>query len=85
VIAPGGITTEDPAASLKGVSAEQMETMLPEFAKMIPLGRMGEPDDIAGVAIFLASPSALIGPEGSQSLRTRGPLSISFLRQRCNG
>jgi 2-deoxy-D-gluconate 3-dehydrogenase len=58
VIAPGGINTEGTAASLKGVPAEQMDTMLAEFAKMIPLGRMGEPDDIAGVAIFLASPAA---------------------------
>jgi 2-deoxy-D-gluconate 3-dehydrogenase len=58
VIAPGGINTEGSAASLKGVSAEQMETMLAEFAKLIPLGRMGESDDIAGVAVFLASPAA---------------------------
>ena len=55
---PGGINTEGTAASLKGVSPEQMEAMLAEFAKMIPLGRMGDPDDIAGAAIFLASPAA---------------------------
>ena len=58
VIAPGGITTEGTAVSLKGVSAEQMEALMTEFTKRIPLGRMGEPGDIASVATFLASPAA---------------------------
>ena len=58
VIAPGGINTEGTSASLKGVSAEQMETMMVQFARMIPLGHMGAPDDIAGPAVFLASPAA---------------------------
>lgn len=58
VIAPGGVTTEGTAAPLKGMTAEQMEMMMAEFSKKIPLGRMGEPDDIAGPAIFLASPAA---------------------------
>ena len=58
IIAPGGITTEGTASAMKGVSAEQMEALMAQFTRMIPLGRMGEPDEIAGVAVFLASPAA---------------------------
>jgi 2-deoxy-D-gluconate 3-dehydrogenase len=59
-IAPGGITTEGTAAPLQGsgMSAEEMQAMIEQFAAAIPLGRMGEPDDIAKVALFLASPAA---------------------------
>jgi NAD(P)-dependent dehydrogenase (short-subunit alcohol dehydrogenase family) len=35
-----------------------MQAMMNQFAASIPLGRMGEPDDIAKVALFLASPAA---------------------------
>lgn len=56
-IAPGGINTEGTAAPLvgSGMTPEQMEAMMQQFIAGIPLGRMGEPDDIAKVALFLAS------------------------------
>jgi 2-deoxy-D-gluconate 3-dehydrogenase len=56
-IAPGGITTEGTAAPLQGsgMTEEQMAAMMEQFTAQIPLGRMGEPDDIATVAAFLAS------------------------------
>jgi 2-deoxy-D-gluconate 3-dehydrogenase len=56
-IAPGGITTEGTAAPLQGsgMTEEQMAAMMEHFTSQIPLGRMGEPDDIATVAAFLAS------------------------------
>jgi 2-deoxy-D-gluconate 3-dehydrogenase len=59
-IAPGGITTEGTAVPLQGseMSPEEMQAMMNQFAASIPLGRMGEPDDIAKVALFLASPAA---------------------------
>jgi 2-deoxy-D-gluconate 3-dehydrogenase len=59
-IAPGGITTEGTAAPLQGsgMSEEEMDAMMEQFAASIPLGRMGVPDDIAKVALFLASPAA---------------------------
>jgi 2-deoxy-D-gluconate 3-dehydrogenase len=59
-IAPGGITTEGTANPLQGsgMSEEEMAAMMEQFAAAIPLGRMGVPDDIAKVALFLASPAA---------------------------
>ncbi len=59
-IAPGGIATEGTARPLQGsgMSPAQMKAMLDQFAKAIPLGRMGEPDDIAKVAQFLLSDAA---------------------------
>jgi 2-deoxy-D-gluconate 3-dehydrogenase len=59
-IAPGGIATEGTAAPLRGsgMSEEEMNAMIEQFAAGIPLGRMGDPDDIAKVAVFLASPAS---------------------------
>lgn len=59
-IAPGGITTEGTAKPLEGsgMTPEQMRGMLEAFVARIPLGRMGVPDDIAKVTVFLASADA---------------------------
>jgi len=57
-IAPGGIQTPGVAAMQakmqvpKGVNPEEM---LKGFMAKIPMGRMGDPDDIGKVALFLAS------------------------------
>lgn len=48
-VAPGGINTPGVAA----MSGGSVDTEA--FAKSVPLGRMGEPDDIAKAVIFLAS------------------------------
>jgi 3-oxoacyl-[acyl-carrier protein] reductase len=40
------------------MSEEEMNAMIEQFAAGIPLGRMGDPDDIAKVAVFLASPAS---------------------------
>jgi 3-oxoacyl-[acyl-carrier protein] reductase len=62
-VAPGPVATE---LFLKGKSEEQLAAM----AKMAPLERIGQVDDIAGVVSFLA------GPDGSwvngQVLRANG-------------
>ena len=56
MIAPGGIATEGVSAGLAGMTSEQREALSQEFMAKIPLGRMGMPDDVAQVALFLASP-----------------------------
>ncbi len=59
-IAPGGINTPGTAAPLagSGMTQEQMDAMMDAFKARIPMGRMGEPDDIGKVAAFLASSGA---------------------------
>ncbi|NUM25510.1 MAG: SDR family oxidoreductase [Candidatus Buchananbacteria bacterium] len=59
-IAPGGIVTEGVEAMTQGaikVSDAQSDT-IKQFAARIPMGRMGIPDDIASVTLFLASDAA---------------------------
>jgi 2-deoxy-D-gluconate 3-dehydrogenase len=59
-IAPGGITTEGTAQPLEGsgMTPAQMKAMMDQFAAMIPMKRMGVPDDIAKVTQFLSSDAA---------------------------
>ena len=52
-IAPGGITT--PGSGAGAPATPEIETILKKFLEKIPMKRMGEPDDIGKVALFLAS------------------------------
>ena len=54
-IAPGGIATPGVQAMSQGASAEQMAKSTEAFMAKIPMRRMGQPDDIGMVALFLAS------------------------------
>ena len=56
-IAPGGIATPGLKNSQKGVDNKHidMAKMTEAFLAKIPMHRMGEPDDIGKVALFLAS------------------------------
>jgi len=44
-----------PGSGTLGLPDEQLAGALEAFAARIPMGRMGEPDDIGTVALFLAS------------------------------
>jgi 2-dehydro-3-deoxy-D-gluconate 5-dehydrogenase len=60
-IAPGGIRTEGTSRPLpgSGMTEEEMRAMVEGFvAQKVPLGRMGEPDEIALATVFLASDAA---------------------------
>jgi 3-oxoacyl-[acyl-carrier protein] reductase len=52
-IAPGGVETEGLHAA--GIAGSDMER---EMVAKVALGRLGQPDDIARVAVFLASPES---------------------------
>ena len=57
-IAPGGIATEGSSRPLEGsgMTAEQQRQFMENYIKLkIPVGRMGVPDDIAKIAVVLAS------------------------------
>jgi len=58
-IAPGGIMTQGAVSRIRGESSEEQEKAqrkeLKAFMARMVLGRMGEADDVARVALFLAS------------------------------
>ncbi len=54
-IAPGGVLTEGVLNSLNKTSIQRDKSQLKTFMSRMVLGRMGRPDDIARVALFLAS------------------------------
>jgi 2-deoxy-D-gluconate 3-dehydrogenase len=54
-IAPGAIQTPGAASGFNGLSKEQSEAATKAFIATIPMGRQGTPDDIAIVALFLAT------------------------------
>lgn len=59
-IAPGIIVTEGSSKPADSSQASNKETnpLYEQFIQIIPLARLGEPDDIAKVAVFLASTAA---------------------------
>lgn len=57
VISPGPIKTSG-LADLVGPDAAQQQGLLDYLASTTPLGRVGEPGEVAGAAVFLASSDA---------------------------
>jgi 2-deoxy-D-gluconate 3-dehydrogenase len=53
MIAPGGITTEGVSTAQGG---DMPEDLARQFLARIPLGRWGEPDDIATMTLVLVTP-----------------------------
>jgi len=70
-IAPGFVRTAQALSREHSVGPEGLEAA----AGTIPMGRVGEPADIASVALFLASPAA--GYVTGQTLIVDGGLGIS--------
>lgn len=57
VLSPGPIRTPG-LVGLAGDDAAQQEQLLDQFAALIPLGRVGRPEEVAKAALFLASEDA---------------------------
>jgi NAD(P)-dependent dehydrogenase (short-subunit alcohol dehydrogenase family) len=57
VISPGPIKTPG-LVDLAGPDAAKQQSLLDYMASTVPLGRVGSPEDVAGAAVFLASPDA---------------------------
>jgi len=62
-VAPGPVATEL-------FLGDKTEEQIAQFSKMVPLERLGQPDDIAGVVSFLAGPDG--GWINAQVLRANG-------------
>jgi NAD(P)-dependent dehydrogenase (short-subunit alcohol dehydrogenase family) len=56
VVSPGPIET--PGVAALAPTEEQRRGLYQQLASMVPLGRMGQPDEIAKAAVFLASDDA---------------------------
>ena len=56
VVSPGPIET--PGVAGLAQTEEQRQGLYAQLASMVPLGRMGQPDEIAKAAVFLASDDA---------------------------
>ncbi len=74
-IAPGGIPTEGVLKAFRS-GKEEFEAA----GDQIPIGRVGRPEDIADMAVFLSSPAAtwvtgalIVVDGGAQLCRSRGP------------
>jgi 2-deoxy-D-gluconate 3-dehydrogenase len=57
-IAPGSIITPGASAATAAPQGTDLAKLMETFLARIPLGRMGEPDDIARSVLFLVSPAA---------------------------
>jgi 2-dehydro-3-deoxy-D-gluconate 5-dehydrogenase len=58
LVAPGAIATEGVGAGTVDGSPERMEENLERFLALIPMKRMGVPDEIAMMTLVLATPIA---------------------------
>ena len=58
---PGPITT--PIYGRMGQSQESLDAMAESIRQQVPLGRFGEPDDVAAAVLYLAGAGFVTGNE----------------------
>lgn len=60
-VAPGGIITAgtvQTGVEMQQITGKSLECLAEDMGKRMPLGRMGDPDEVARVVLFLAGKGA---------------------------